>query len=64
MIRVSDWYGQENEEQAQCVIPVITSVQEEERLIASCTKVSGGGAPVMSNVYMTVTSFKRTSYSE
>jgi hypothetical protein len=37
----SDWtLAQENEEQAQCVIPVITSMKEEERLIEACTKVS------------------------
>ncbi|CAL8350043.1 unnamed protein product [Lota lota] len=36
---------QENEEQAQCVIPVITSVKEEERLIEACTK------PVVKLVY-------------
>ncbi|CAL8336659.1 unnamed protein product [Boreogadus saida] len=36
---------QENEEQAQCVIPVITSMKEEERLIEACTK------PVVKLVY-------------
>lgn len=32
-----DW--QDNQEQALCVIPVVTSIKEEERLIQTCTKV-------------------------